>query len=140
MEIFNLLAKTIDVFGKTYDVSLNWIAQLIRWLISSVGIVGVGIILFSLCLKFIVLPFDVYQRISMRKQNQKMKDQQERMEKLQKQYANDKQMYNQKLMEMYKENGISMFSSCLPMILSMVIFFVAIGAFNAYSQYSNIEN
>ena len=87
MEIFNLLAKTIDVFGKTYDVSLNWIAQLIRWLISSVGIVGVGIILFSLCLKFIVLPFDVYQRISMRKQNQKMKDQQERMEKLQKQYA-----------------------------------------------------
>ena len=140
MEIFNLLAKTIDVFGKTYDVSLNWIAQLIRWLISSVGIVGVGIILFSLCLKFIVLPFDVYQRISMRKQNQKMKDQQERMEKLQKQYANDKQMYNQKLMEMYKENGISMFSSCLPMILSMVIFIVAINAFNAYAQYSAIEN
>ena len=140
MEIFNLLAKTIDVFGKTYDVSLNWIAQLIRWLISSVGIVGVGIIIFSLCLKFIVLPFDVYQRISMRKQNQKMKDQQERMEKLQKQYANDKQMYNQKLMEMYKENGISMFSSCLPMILSMVIFIVAINAFNAYAQYSAIEN
>ncbi len=140
MEIFNLLAKTIDVFGKTYDVSLNWIAQLIRWLISSVGIVGVGIILFSLCLKFIVLPFDIYQRISMRKQNQKMKDQQERMEKLQKQYANDKQMYNQKLMEMYKENGISMFSSCLPMILSMVIFIVAINAFNAYAQYSAIEN
>lgn len=140
MELFNLLDATIPVFGKTYDVSLNWIAQLIRWLINGVGIVGVGIILFSLCLKFIVLPFDIYQRISMRKQNQKMKDQQERMEKLQKQYANDKQMYNQKLMEMYKENGISMFSSCLPMILSMVIFIVAINAFNAYAQYSAIEN
>ncbi|MBO7297413.1 MAG: YidC/Oxa1 family membrane protein insertase, partial [Clostridia bacterium] len=38
------------------------------------------------------------------------------------------------------ESGFSMFSSCLPMILSMVIFFVAIGAFNAYSQYANIEN
>ena len=139
MEIFNLLA-TVPVFGQTYDVSLNWIAQLIRWLISSIGIVGVGIILFSLCLKFVVLPFDVYQRIAMRKQNQKMKDQQARMEKLQKQYANDKQMYNQKLMEMYRENGISMFSSCLPMILSMVIFIVAINAFNAYAQYSAIEN
>ena len=43
-------------------------------------------------------------------------------------------------MEMYKENGISMFSSCLPMILSMVIFIVAINAFNAYAQYSAIEN
>ena len=140
MELFNLLEKTIPVFGQTYDVSLNWIAQLIRWLITGVGVVGVGIILFSLCLKLVVLPFDVYQRISMRKQNQQMKDQKERMEKLQKQYANDKQMYNQKLMEMYKENGISMFSSCLPMILSMVIFIVAINAFNAYAQYSAIEN
>ena len=140
MELLNLLNKTIPVFGQTYDVSLNWIAQLIRWMINGIGIVGVGIIVFSLCLKFIVLPFDVYQRISMRKQNQKMKEQQERMEKLQKQYANDKQMYNQKLMEMYKENGISMFSSCLPMILSMVIFIVAINAFNAYAQYSAIEN
>ena len=141
MELFNLLAGIdIPIFGQTFDVSLNWIGRLIRWLIQAVGSVGLGIIVFSLCLKVIVLPFDIYQRISMRKQNQKMKDQKERMEKLQKQYANDKQMYNQKLMEMYKENGISMFSSCLPMILSMVIFIVAINAFNAYAQFSTIDN
>ncbi len=143
MELFNLLDTTIHVFGQTFDVSLNWIGRLIKGLIELVGgagLVGVGIILFSLVLKLIVLPFDVYQRIAMRKQNQKMKEQQERMEKLQKQYANDKAMYNQKLMEMYKENGISMFSSCLPMILSLVVFIVAISAFNAYAQYSNVEN
>ena len=62
------------------------------------------------------------------------------MEKLQKQYANDKDAYNQKVMEMYKENGISMFSSCLPMILSMVIFIVAINAFTAYSRFASVEN
>ena len=141
MELMNLLSgAVVPLFGQTFDVSLNWIGKLISWLIKSVGTVGIGIIIFSLCLKIIVLPFDVYQRISMRKQNQKMKDQKERMEKLQKQYANDKQMYNQKLMEMYKENGISMFSSCLPMILSMVIFIVAINAFNAYAQFSTINN
>ena len=139
MKLFNLLAS-VPMFGQTYDLSLNWIAKFIRWLITSIGVVGVGIIIFSLVLKFVVLPFDVYQRISMRKQNQKMKEQQERMEKLQKQYANDKQMYNQKLMEMYRENGISLFSSCLPMILSMVIFIVAINAFNAYARYSAIDN
>ena len=43
------------------------------------------------------------------------------------------------LFDWYKENGISMFSSCLPMILSMVIFFVAIGAFNAYARYSSVD-
>ena len=142
MELFNILAGdvAISLFGQTFDVSLNWIGNLIRLLIASVGSVGVGIILFSIILKVIVLPFDVYQRVSMRKQNQKMKDNQEKMEKLQKQYADNKDLYNQKVMEMYKESGFSMFSSCLPMILSMVIFIVAINAFNAYSQYSNIEN
>ena len=140
MELFNLLEKAIPVFGQTYDVALNWIGKIVSFIVTGVSAVGVGIILFSLCLKLIVLPFDIYQRISMRKQNIKMEEQKERMEKLQKQYANNKEMYNQKLMEMYKENGISLFSSCLPMILSMVIFFVAIGAFNDYSQYANVQN
>lgn len=140
MELFNLLEATIPMFGDTYDVSLNWIGNLIRLLIKGVGSVGFGIILFSLILKLIVLPFDVYQRIGMRKQNQSMKENQEQMEKLQKQYANDKDMYNKKVMELYKKNGLSMCSSCLPMILSLVIFIFAINAFNAYAQYSNVQN
>ncbi len=140
MELLNLLDKAIPVFGQTFDVSLGFLGQLVLWLISGVGIVGLGVILFSLILKVIVLPFDVFQRISMRKQNQQMKDQKDRMENLQKQYANNQELYNQKLMEMYKENGISMFSSCLPMLLTMVIFFVAIRAFNAYSQFAAVQN
>ena len=142
MGILNLLASDVgvSVYGQTFDVSLNWIGNLIKALITGVGSVGVGIILFSVILRLVVLPFDIYQRVAMRKQNIKMKENQAKMEKLQKQYANNKELYNQKVMEMYKESGFSMFSSCLPMILSMVIFIVAINAFNAYSQYSNIEN
>ena len=142
MGLFNVLATDVAVslYGQTFDVSLNWIGNLIKGLITGVGSVGVGIILFSVILRLIVLPFDVFQRITMRKQNIKMKENQAKMEKLQKQYANNKDLYNQKVMEMYKEGGFSIFSSCLPMILSMVIFIVAINAFNAYSQYSNIEN
>ena len=141
MELMNLLSGVeIAVFGQTFDISLNWIGKLIKLLVAGVGSVGVGIILFSIALKVIVLPFDIYQRISMRKQNLKMKENKDKMEKLQKQYANDKAMYNQKVMEMYRESGISMFSSCLPMILSLVIFIVAINAFNAYAQYANVQN
>ena len=141
MEFMTLLADVgIPIYMETYSVSLNWIGKFIGILVGAVSSVGVGIILFSLLLKLITLPFDIFQRISMRKQNIKMKEQQARMEKLQKQYANDKDTYNQKVMEMYKENGISTFSSCLPMILSMVIFFVAINAFNQYAAYSNVNN
>lgn len=141
MNILSLLNDVnITHYGQTFDIALSFIGELIKWLIGSVGVVGVGIMLFSLILKLIVLPFDIYQRVSMRKQNQKMKENQEKLAKLQKQYANDKEQYNQKMMEFYKANGISMVSSCLPMILSMVIFFVAIGAFNSYAQYANINN
>ena len=81
MELFNLLETGIPVFGITYDVSLNWIGNLIRSLCGAVGVVGVGIILFSLILKLITLPFDIYQRISMRKQNLQMEANKEKMEK-----------------------------------------------------------
>ena len=141
MELFNLLSDAqIWLYGNTFDVALDWIGELIRLLITGVGSVGVGIILFSVILRILVLPFDVKQRITMRKQNLQMAENKEQMEKLQKQYANDKDTYNKKISEMYKKNGMGACSSCLPMILSMVIFFVAIGAFNAFSQYSNISN
>ena len=139
MNFFNLLAN-VTFFDELHTIELDFIGKFIKWLVAITGSVGIAIILFSLALKLITLPFDVYQRVSMRKQNLKMKQNQERMEKLQKQYANDKETYNQKVMEMYKESGISMFSSCLPMILSMVIFFIAIGAFNSFAAYSNVKN
>ena len=133
MNFLNLLASdpVIPFLGKTYDISLNWLGHLIRVLIEGIGVVGIGIIVFSIILRLVVLPFDIYQRVTMRKQNIKMKENKDKMEKLQKQYAGDKAMYNQKLMEMYKENGISMFSSCLPAIISLVVFIVAINAFSS---------
>ena len=84
MGIGNLLAE-VALNGQTYEVSLNLIGRLIRGLITGVGSVGVGIILFSLILKLIVMPFDIFQRVSMRKQNIKMAQNKETMEKLQKQ-------------------------------------------------------
>ncbi|MGN1052702.1 MAG: YidC/Oxa1 family membrane protein insertase [Candidatus Scatosoma sp.] len=143
MQMFQILttqAAQVITLGKTSVVHLGWLSNIIKSIIEGVGIVGVGIILFSLILKAIVLPFDIYQRVAMSKQNAKMKENKDKMDKLQKQYANDKAAYNQKLMEMYKENGISMFSSCLPAILSIVIFIVAINAFTSYSRYADLNN
>ncbi len=140
MGSLNIQDVFLPLYGQTFDVSLNWIGNLIRILISGVGVVGVGVILFSLILKGITLPLDIYQRVSMRKQNNRMKENKDRMEKLKKQYANDEKLYNQKVMEMQREGGFSVLSACLPMIVSLIIFIVAINAFNAYAQYSNVKN
>ncbi len=140
----NLLAISQGVlgYGVKYipSIELNWIGVIIRWLIEGVGIIGVGIILFTLILKTIVLPLDIYSRIKSKKQALIMEKMRPQMEKLQKQYANDKQMYSQKVMELQKKSGYSMFGACIPMIVSLVIFLFVFNAFSTYSQYANLES
>lgn len=140
----NLLATSQSVlgYGVKYipSIELNWIGVIIRWLIEGVGIIGVGIVLFTLILKTIVLPLDIYSRIKSKKQALIMEKMRPQMEKLQKQYANDKQMYSQKVMELQKKSGYSMFGACIPMIVSLVIFLFVFNAFSTYSQYANLES
>ena len=124
MDISNVLLSTnfIDfAVEKISSGGLNWIGKIIQAIIEGVSIAGLGIILFTIILKTIVLPLDIYSRYKAKKQSLLMKAMRPQMEKLQKQYANDKQMYNQKVMELQKANGISMFGACIPMIVSLVI-------------------
>ena len=60
MGSLNIQDVFLPLYGQTFDVSLNWIGNLIRVLISGVGVVGVGVILFSLILKGITLPDFVF--------------------------------------------------------------------------------
>ncbi len=114
-----------------------FLAQCIAWLAQSTASIALAVILFTVILKLITLPFDIYSRVSMRKNAMKMEEMRPELEKLQKQYANDKNLYNQKMMALYKKNGYSMFGACLPTIVTMVIFIVAIQGFNDYSSYQN---
>ena len=138
----NLLAQNVLGYSVSTipSISLNWIGQLIRVLIEGIGIVGVGIIVFTLILKCVVLPLDIYSRVQGKKQALIMERMRPQMEKLQQQYANDKTMYNQKVVELQRKSGYSMLGSCLPMIVSLVIFIFVWQAFAAYSQYANLES
>lgn len=117
----------------------NFLVVIINWLINLTSSIAVGVILFTLILKLITLPFDFFSRVSMRKNSIKMEEMREDLEKLQKQYANDKNLYQQKMMALYKKNGYSAFGSCLPSIITLVIFIFAIGAFTSYSHYQNVK-
>ena len=129
----------ITLLEQGFQVGLNWLGQFARVIIEGIGIVGLGIIVFTLVLKAITLPFDIVQRVKMRKQTLIMRDMKDDLEKLQQQYANDNDTYSAKMMELYKKNGYSMFGACLPMILSLVILIVAFSGFSAYSRYANLQ-
>ncbi|MDE7164877.1 MAG: YidC/Oxa1 family membrane protein insertase [Clostridiales bacterium] len=83
---------------------------------------GWRIVVFTLLLKLVLSPLDFYQRYKMHK-NQKITERlKPTMEKIQKQYGGDKQAFSQKQMELNRKEGYSYFSSCLPMIVTMVVF------------------
>lgn len=121
------------------QIELNWIGEIIKFLVEGIGITAVGVIIFTLILKMIVMPLDVFSKVKTKKQSLIMKRMRPQMEKLQKQYANDKAMYNQKVMELYKKNGYSMLGICLPTVVSLVVFMVVFSQFSTYSQYANLE-
>ena len=115
----------------------SFLVDVIFWLVSITSSVAVGVVLFTLILKLITLPFDYISRASMRKNTIIMEEMRPELEKLQRQYADNKDLYNQKMMALYKKNGYSMLSSCLPTIITLIIFIVAINAFTSYSQWQN---
>ena len=132
--MLSLLSVPVSLLEEGFYIDLNWLGKIVRAIIEGVGAVGLGVIVFTLILKLITTPFDVYQRVKMRKQSLIMRDMKDDLDKLQKQYANDKQTYSIKMMELQKKNGYSMFGACLPMIISFVILIVAISAFQSFSQ------
>lgn len=140
----NLLLSGVGVnligsLGSLPNVKYAWLLQIIESLISAVVDVGLGIIIFTLILKLITLPLDIFSRASMKKNALKMEMMRDDLEKLQKQYANNKQLYQQKMMALYKKNGYSALMPCLPTIVSLVFFIIVIGAFSSYSRKADFE-
>ena len=127
----------MNVINFSQPITGNFLVDVILWLVTTTGSVALGIVLFTVILKVITLPFDIISRRSMRKNTILMEQMRPELERLQKQYSNNKDLYNQKMMALYKKNGYSMMGSCLPTIITLVIFIVAINGFTAYSQYQN---
>ena len=148
MNILNLLTTSSNYY--TVGVApievgdLNFIGKIIGWIFdlfsNFYGAVALGVILFTLALKTLVLPLDIYSRVKTKKQSLLMKRMRPQMEKLQKQYSNDKNMYQQKVMELQKANGYNPLGACLPMIVSLVIFMVVLSSFSTYSNYSILRD
>ncbi len=123
-----------------YKPSVSGLTKLITDLITSFSSVAVGIIVFTLLLKLVTLVFDYYSRSSMRKSSLKMKQMRPELERLQEQYKDNKELYSQKVMSLYKKEGYSVFGSCLPTIITLVIFIIVLNAFSAYSTFQQEEN
>lgn len=115
---FNLWHFLISTFG-------NWLTNY-----------GWAIIVFTIALKLVMSPLDVYQRIQSKKQQKFQTAMQPELQAIQAKYANDKNKLNQETAKVYKKYNFSMGGMCFSMLmtmgLSMVVFITLFSSLRSY--------
>ena len=113
----------------------TWFLEAMKWVYSNVNSVFLTILICTVVLRGIT----IFSDIATRKSQAKMNGIQPELAKIQKKYANDPQkaqMMSQKLM---KERGVSMWGSCLPLLITMPLFFCFIAAFRFWGYEETIK-
>ena len=77
------------------------------------------LILFTIITKLILLPITIKQQ----KNTAKMTLFQPKLEQLKKKYGNNQQKYQEEVQKLYQTEGVNPASSCLPMIIQMLLLF-----------------
>ena len=114
-------------------------ASIINWLEGGIGNYAVVIIVLTILIKLVMLPFDFFNKHLTRKNSRKQAEMKPELDKINKRYANNKQLLNQKTMELYKRENFNLYGTCIGMlvylVLTMVIFFTLFGALREMSSY-----
>jgi YidC/Oxa1 family membrane protein insertase len=114
----------ITYFGKAISWGwFEWFEKPLLWLLRTlselVGNFGVAIILLTCIVRGLMFPVAQKGFASMAA----MKAIQPKMKSLQERYKDDKQTQQQKIAELFKEEGVNPLSGCLPILIQIPIFF-----------------
>ncbi len=113
----------------------TWFLEAMKWVYGNVNSVFLTILICTVVLKAITL----FSDIKTRKSSAQMAAIQPEIQKLQKKYANDPQKAQQAQSKLMKERGVSMWSSCLPMLITMPLFFCFLAAFRFWGYEETIR-
>ena len=92
-------------------------AWLLRVFYNLTGSYGVAIILFTLAIKVIMLPFQIKSKKSMIRMNRMSG----KVQEIQKKYANNQAKMNEEMQKLYTEEGVNPMSGCLWSFLPLPI-------------------
>lgn len=131
--------STVSFFEYSED-DLGLVGKLVHLMHRWIGNYGWTVVVFTVFLNILTLPLEFWQRYSSRKSALKMQRIQPLVEAIDKRYGANTQRANEEKQKLYKKQGHSMASMCLPMIVMMAIFFVMFGGLRNYSTYSSITS
>ena len=121
----------------------NWFLEAMRWIYSltcSISASGFGNVFLTILISTILLrALTIFSDIKTRKSSAKMAEVQPEIQRLQKKYANDPRRFQAEQTKLMKEKGVSMWGSCLPMLITMPLFFCFIAAFRYWGYEMNLR-
>ena len=122
----NAIESLYQIKGFSYVIDWGWFYfltkpffYLLDWLKGIVGNFGIAILLATVLVKAAVFPLANKSYASM----SKMKKLQPEMERLKKEFPDDKMKQQQEMMALYKREKVSPLSGCLPVVVQIPIFF-----------------
>jgi YidC/Oxa1 family membrane protein insertase len=102
----------------------DFFVLVLKWVFDLVQNYSVAIIIVTILVRLLILPLDLRQKKSARK----MAQIQPQIESMKKRYANNPQQLQKKQQELFHKEGVKPLAGCLPMLITMPIFFAFFGA------------
>lgn len=131
--------NSYSVAGETVSEPTHFMAKFMIIINNALGggvaSFGWTVVLFTVVLRLILSPLDIWQKVIARKNNKAMERMKPQLEVLQARYADDKQRLQQEQMALYKKEKYSTMGMCLPTIVTFVVFFVVFAGFRQMVGY-----
>ena len=112
------------------------LGYLLTHLYDLVGNYGIAVLIITIIVKACLYPVYAKQM----KSSMKMSKLQPKIQELQQKYGNDRETYSEKVQELYKSEGASMYGGCLPMIIQMFVIMGLFALFRNPMTYMTNEN
>jgi len=112
------------------------LGYLLTFLYNLVGNYGIAVLIITIIVKACLYPVYAKQM----KSSMKMSKLQPKIQELQQKYGNDRETYSEKVQELYKSEGASMYGGCLPMIIQMFVIMGLFALFRNPMTYMTNEN
>lgn len=131
-----IVGPIASILGAVYNALFNFIYAFIQS-----GSLGIAIILFTVLVKVVLFPLSYHQQ----KSSYKMQKLQPEMNKIRNKYAGKSDQQSQQkmafeLQKFQKENGISLFGGCLPLLVQLPILYALFYIFQQAYLYVDVIN
>ncbi len=110
----------------------QWAFLGMQWLYET--LTGENIVLTIVIATLAIRLISLFGDIKSRQSSLKMQSVQPELDKIRKKYANDSEKLARAQQKLMRDNNVSMFGGCLPMLITMPLFFIFFAAFRQWGQ------